>query len=117
MADDRLADLLQILLRQRRLRRGRSSLASGDVLSHVLREYLVDERLVPDASASRLLPELLEHTGVDANGDQLPRRVAERRATDPAHRTELFGRRLRDVAEVNPARRTPRARAGSRAAR
>jgi len=88
-----------------------------DVLSNVLREHLVDERLVPDAPAACLLAELLEYTGVDANGDQLPGLVAERGTTNAAHCAELLGRRLRDVAEINPARRTPCARAGSRAAR
>ena len=63
---------------------------SGDVLPHVVRQHLVDQRLVADPSAPGLLPELLEHCSVDANRDQLPGRVAERRPADSAHRRKLF---------------------------
>ena len=87
-----------------------------DVFPRVLRQDLVDEGLVADAPAAGFLPKLLEHTSVDANRDELPRRLPERRAAHPAHRAQRRGR-LWNVGEVNRALGTPRVRAGSHAAR
>jgi hypothetical protein len=41
-----------------------------DVFSHVASQDLVNEALVPDAAAACFLAELIEHPGIDANGDQ-----------------------------------------------
>src|SRR5688500_17994175 len=87
------------------------------VFAEVLREDLVDQRLVAYAPATRLLAELIEYARVDANRDQLTRFVTERRATHASHRSELLGRRVRNVRVVNPSRRTPRVRGDSHAAR
>lgn len=91
----------------------------GSLLRHgladVLGEHVVDERLIPDALAARGLPELLEHPCIDTDGDQLPRRIAEWRTPDPAHRPELIRGRLRNVGEVNLPREKS-ARAGPRSA-
>jgi hypothetical protein len=48
----------------------------------VLREYLVDERLIADTSTARLLAERLEDTRLQANGDELTRLLPDWR---PAH--------------------------------
>jgi len=87
------------------------------VLSDVLRQDLVDEGLVADAPPLGLLAELPEDTGVEPNRDQLPRRIAEGRPPDPAHGSQLVGRRLGDVAEINRGFGTPRVLGGSPAAR
>lgn len=99
------------------LRREVSGLLLRDVLADVLGEHVVDERLVPDALSARGLPELLEHAGVHADRDQLAWGVPDGGPTHPAHRPELNGRCLRDVTEVNRARRTPYAPGGSPGAR
>lgn len=91
--------------------------AFSHVLPDVLRQDLVDERLVADPSPLRLLAQLPENAGVEPNRDQLSRCIAERRAPDPAHRSQLLGRRLGDVAEINRARGAPRVPGGSPAAR
>jgi hypothetical protein len=83
----------------------------------VLGENFVDERLVADAPATSLLPELLEDARVHADRDELTRRVTKWRSPYTPHRLQLRGGRLGDVAEVNPAPGTPRVRAGSPAAR
>jgi hypothetical protein len=75
-----------------------------------------DEKPRPISQAPRFLPELLQHAGVDPNGDQLARGVTKGRPAHPPHRRQLCVRRFRDVAEVNLSRGTLRARDGSRAA-
>lgn len=90
---------------------------SRHVLPDVLGQDLIDERLIADAPPFGLLTELPEDASVEPNRDQLPRRIAKRRSSDPAHRPQLLGRRLGDVAEINRARGTPRVLGGSPAAR
>ena len=87
------------------------------VLANVFREHLVDQSLVADVSAARFLAERLEDGRIDADRDQSARLLAKRRPPDPSHRLELFDRRLGNVRVVNPARRTPRVRGDSPAAR
>src|SRR5262245_43214234 len=93
--------------------------SSGDILPGMLREHLVDQRLVADPSAPRLFAEARQDVRVHANRDQLTRRSAEGRAAHPPHRPELFIRRLRNVREINPPtwRGTPSFLSGSRASR
>jgi hypothetical protein len=88
-----------------------------DISPYVPGEYLVDQRLIPDTSTTSFLPELLEHPGVHADRDKLARGVAKRRTAHAPHPAQLRLGRLGNIAEVNPARRTPRVRAGSRGAR
>ena len=52
-----------------------------DVLPRVLRQYLVDERLIADTPRARLAAERLEDARIDTNGDQLTRFFPERRPT------------------------------------
>lgn len=80
-------------------------------------QHVIDQRLVPDAAATGFLPELLEHSGIDADRDELARFVAERRPPDASQGLQLLRRRLRDIREVNRSGGTPPARADSRAAR
>jgi hypothetical protein len=89
----------------------------GLLLARVLREHLVDERLVADASATRLLAERLEDARIDANGDQLTGFFPDRRSAHAAHGRQLLRRRVGDIREINLSPRTPHARGGSPAAR
>lgn len=61
-----------------------------DVFPDVLGEDLVDQRLIADALSACGLPKLLEYDGVEANRNQLARRLADRRTSDPTHGPELF---------------------------
>jgi hypothetical protein len=88
-----------------------------DISPYVLGEYLVDQCLIPDTSTTSFLPELLEHSGVHADRDKPARCVTKRRTAHAPHPTQLRLGRLGNVAEINPARRTPRVRAGSHGAR
>ena len=81
-----------------------------DVFADVIREHLVDQRLIADVSAARFLAERLEDARINADRDQSARFVTKRRPPHSPHRLELFGRRLRNVGEVNPSRCTPRVR-------
>ena len=90
---------------------------SGDILSHMLGQHLVDQRLISDASPARLFAELFENIRIDPDRDQLTRFGAKRRPTNATHRFQLCRRRFGDVREINLSRRRPRARADSRAAR
>ena len=63
-----------------------TALVLRDVLSRVLRQDLVDEGLVAHAAAPRFLPKMFKHAGIDANDDELPRRVTERWTAHAAHR-------------------------------
>ncbi|MEO7274667.1 MAG: hypothetical protein ABI211_21965 [Vicinamibacterales bacterium] len=83
----------------------------------MLRQDLVDQRLIPDTSTLRFPSKLGQNLDVEANRDQLTCDLAERRPTDAPHGAELRSRRLGDVAEINLRRRTPRARGGWRAGR
>lgn len=89
----------------------------GDVRPDVLREYLVDERLIADTSTASLMAERLEDTRIHANGDELPRLLSDWRPAHTAHGRQLLRRRIWNIREVNPSPRTPRVRVGSRFAR
>jgi len=91
--------------------------ALRDVFADVFGQDLVDQRLVPDAAATRFLPKLRQDLGVEPDGDQPTSLVSQRRPPDAAHRPQLRGRRFGDVAVVNLGCGTPRAPAGSRGAR
>jgi hypothetical protein len=75
------------------MRRSRPCDASRlrDVLAHVASEDFVNERLVPDAAAG-FLAELIEHSRIDSNRDQLARFIAKRRPADTPHRLQLLRR-------------------------
>ena len=88
-----------------------------NVLPNVLLQDLVDQRLIPDLAPLRFPPQLRQYLDVEANRDQLTWDSAHRRPPDASHRAELRHRRLGNVAEINLARRTPRARGGWRDAR
>ena len=57
----------------------------------VLREQLVDERLVAEPPLLGLASDRLEDTRVDTDSDQAPGFGAERRSADPPHGGELRG--------------------------
>jgi hypothetical protein len=83
----------------------------------VLREEIVDEGLVAKPAPLGLPPHGVQHLGIDPNGDQSPGGRTQGGPPHPAHRSELCGRSLRDVGEVNRGTpRTPRAPCGSPAA-
>jgi len=84
------------------------------VLPHVVRQDLVDQGLIPHMSPLRFPPKLRQYIDVEADRDQLPWDIAERRPPDAPHGAELRRRRLGNVAEINLPRRTPRARGGWR---
>ena len=85
-----------------------------NILPNVLRQDLVDQRLIPDTSPLRFPPKLRQYLDVEADRDQLTWDIAERRPPDAPHGAELCRRRLGNVAEINLPRRTPRARGGWR---
>jgi len=88
-----------------------------DILSGVLRQDLVDERLITNSAAARFSSEHVEHCRVYADGDQLLGTVAEGWSSDSAHGLQLLCGRVDDVGEVNLSRCTLRAPAGSLCAR
>src|SRR5712691_5176249 len=88
-----------------------------NVFAHVLRQHLIDQRLVPDAATARFLAELIEHTRIDTDRDQLTRFGAERRPTHPPHGLQLLGRRIGNIRKVDLSHGTPRVRDDSPAAR
>ena len=88
-----------------------------DVLTGVPSQDFIDKGLISDAAPTCFLAELIEHSGIDANRDQLARLVAERRPADAPHRLQLLCRRIGNVRKINLSPRTPHARGGSRAAR
>ncbi len=66
----------------------------------VLRQDFVDQCLVADAPAPRLLQKLLEYAGIQANRNELPGPVAQRRTADPPHGLQLFWRRIGSLPEA-----------------
>lgn len=85
----------------------------------MLREQVVDERLVAQASPLGFPPHGGENVRIDPNRDQSPGLGAQRRPSYPSHGSELRGRGLRNLGEVNPATppRRPRDLCGSPGAR
>ena len=63
-----------------------------DILADVPSQDFVDEGLIPDAAATCFPAELIEHSRIDANRDQLARFIAKGRAADAAHRLQLLYR-------------------------
>jgi hypothetical protein len=84
-----------------------------NICPDVFRENFINQRLIPEAPAPCFLTKVFEYSRIDANSNQLTRLITERRPSHPSHRLELFGRRLRDIREVNLSARTPHARGGS----
>ena len=74
-----------------RSRRDKPSLLR-DILADVPSQDFVDERLISDAAATCFLAELIQHSWIDANRDQLARFIAKGRATDAPHRFQLLRR-------------------------
>jgi hypothetical protein len=60
-----------------------------NVLANVPSQHVVDEGLVPHTAPACFLAELIEHSSVDTNRNELTWFVAERRATDAAHGFQL----------------------------
>ena len=60
------------------------------ILPEMLRQHFIDQRLIPDLPASGFLPKLVEHAGIDANGNEPTRFVAEWRPTNPPHYPQLL---------------------------
>ena len=54
-------------------------LCRRDILTSVPRQDFIDKGLIPDATATCFFTELIEHSGIDSNRDQLATLVAERR--------------------------------------
>ena len=71
----------------RRSARGTSLLRN--VLANVPSQNVVDEGLVPHTAPACFLAELIEHSSVDTNRNELTWFVAERRAADAAHGLQL----------------------------
>ena len=80
-------------------------------------EDFVNKGLIPDAAPACFLAELIEHTRVDSDCDQLARLVPKWRTTDATQGFQLLRGRIWNVGEINRSPRTPPARGGSRAAR
>ena len=57
-----------------------------DVFADVFREHLVDQRLVADVSTARFLAKRLKDARINADRDQSPWFVTERRPPHPPHR-------------------------------
>jgi hypothetical protein len=55
----------------------------------VAREHVVDQCLVADLAALGFVPQRLEDVWIDADRDQLPGDVSERRPAHTAHRRQL----------------------------
>jgi hypothetical protein len=60
-----------------------------NVLANVPSQNIIDKGLVPHPAPARLLPELIQHSGIDSNRNQLARFVAKWRAADAPHGPEL----------------------------
>ena len=61
-----------------------------DILADVPSQDFVDKGLISDAASTCFLAELIEHSRIDANRDQLARLIAERRPADAAHGLQLL---------------------------
>ena len=61
-----------------------------DILTSVASQDFIDKGLISDAAPACFLTELIEHSRIDANRDQLARLIAEGRATDAPHRLQLL---------------------------
>ena len=48
-------------------------------------QHFVYQRLIANASATRFFATLIEYSRINANGNELPGPVAQRRAADAAH--------------------------------
>ena len=106
-----------LTLLERSARRFSGASLLRDVLAHMPSEDFVDEGLIPDAAPACFLTELIEHSRIDSNRNDLARFVAERRPTDAPHGLQLVRRRIGNLREVNLAPRTPHARGDSPAVR
>jgi hypothetical protein len=63
-----------------------------DILTGVPSQDFINKGLISDAASTCFLAELIEHSHVDSNGDQLARFIAKGRATDAPHRLHLLRR-------------------------
>jgi len=78
----------------RALRDGRTA-AQGRVSGHpcadMFCEHTMNQGLVADLEAIGFGAESFQHLGVQADGNKLSSLATDRRATDTAHRAQLFG--------------------------
>ena len=63
-----------------------------NVLTGVPSQDFIDKGLISDSAPTCFLAELIEHSWIDANRDQLARFITKRRATDPPHGFQLLSR-------------------------
>jgi hypothetical protein len=63
-----------------------------DILTGVPSQDFINKGLISDAAPTCFLAELIEHSGINSNRNQLARFIAERRTTDPPHGRQLVGR-------------------------
>jgi hypothetical protein len=78
---------------------------SRDILPDVFCEDLVDQCLVSDPPALRLLTEAVQNVRIDTDCNQAARSPSKRRAADSTHRPQLLVRCLWNIREVNPSSR------------
>lgn len=72
------------------MRRGDADERLRCALRGVLRQHLVDQRLVADATAPRFLAELFEYVRVHPDGNELPRGIAKRGPAHALHGAQLL---------------------------
>jgi hypothetical protein len=96
-----------------------SGVANPTEAPNMLRQHVVDERLVTQSSLLRFPAHGSENRRVDPNRDESPALNAQGRSSYPTHRSELLSRGFRNLREVNPSTppRRPRALCGSLGAR
>jgi hypothetical protein len=63
-----------------------------DILADVPSQDFVDQGLIPDAASTCFLTELIEHSRIESNRDQLARFIAKGGATDAPHCFQLLRR-------------------------
>ena len=61
-----------------------------DILMGVSSENFINKDLIPDAAPACFLAELIEHSRIDSDRDQLARLIAKGRATDAPHGLQLL---------------------------
>ncbi len=61
-----------------------------DILTGVPSQDFIDKRLIPDTAPPCFLAELIEHSRVDSDRDQLAGLVAKGRTTDAPHGLQLL---------------------------
>lgn len=71
------------------------------VMTNVVREYSIDQGLVPDAPTLGFLSEAREDGRIQPDRDELTRAVTEGRTANTSHCTKLIVGRLWQIREIN----------------